>query len=235
MEELISVRNVSKSFSSRFVLKGINLEVRKGEIFGLLGLNGAGKTTLIKIILKFLRPDKGVVMWKDSLLTDAVIRDKIGYLPENFFPPSQLKAIELLEGLASACTSTLPPSQLLKMVGLEKEAGRYLGFYSRGMMQRFGVALCLLKDPEVVIMDEPTLGLDIRGQRQMFDLMASLKDKGKTIIFSSHILSQVQTIADVISIVNRGRVSFGGKIEELLNLHSTKVFEEAFLKEIEKQ
>jgi ABC-2 type transport system ATP-binding protein len=233
MDVLISLYNIKKRFGEVTVLKGIDLQIRKGEIFGLLGPNGAGKTTLIRSLLSLIKTDEGLVEFKGSPRTDQDIQECFGFLPENFFPPRNLKARELLEilGWGFGLTSGRVDS-LLELVGLRDQGSKYIRAYSRGMIQRLGLAVALLKDPEVLVFDEPTLGLDPLGQRQVLGLLRQLNQKGKTIFFSSHILSQIEKLCSRIGIIHQGSISFVGTVGEVLQKHSTDSLDEAFLRQV---
>ena len=234
MMHALTVENLSKRFGPRQVLDKVSLKIKPQEIFALLGLNGAGKTTLIRSLLGFLRPQAGRVLLGGEIASPYKIREKVSYLPENFSPPYYLKAIEFLSSLASLWPRRkFSPQQLLALVGLEGEGNKYLRFYSRGMIQRFGLALCLLKDPQIIILDEPLLGLDVLGQRKMYELMKSLQKEGKTIIFSSHIFSQIEAVADALGIISKGHIVFLGTATELKAKSNCPSLEKAFLKTVQ--
>lgn len=228
---LLEVKALSKSFAKFKVLENVSLNVNEGEIFGLLGPNGAGKTTLIKCIFKFLKFSSGEVFYKDKPLNLSQIHSDFGYLPENFFPPTELTGREFLKTLSLSLNK---PSHyvdfLLKKVGLQDK--KKIKHYSKGMVQRLGLACALLKEPKVLILDEPTLGLDPLGQREILILLKELKEEKKTIFFSSHNLFQVGEICDRIGIIHQGRMKFIGRIEEFLAKNNSNTLEEAFLKEI---
>jgi len=229
-ESIIEVGNLCKTFGKFPVLKDISLTVFEGEIFGLLGLNGAGKTTLIKSMLHLIKPQKGEIKYKGRPLLPSHIYKEFGYLPERFMPPLEITAKELLEFLGmSLGVNLLTVSFLLEKFNL---GGRKkIKYYSRGMVQRLGLCCALLKSPEVIILDEPTLGLDPLGQRDILKLLLDINREGTTIFFSSHNLLQVERICHRIAIIKKGEIMFCGKIEELKASHATESFEEAFLKE----
>ncbi|MBI4846614.1 MAG: ABC transporter ATP-binding protein [Candidatus Omnitrophica bacterium] len=234
MSVLICFKNLKKNFGSTEVLKGINLDLEQGEIFGLLGPNGAGKTTLLRCLLGLLKIQQGNIYYKDRQLTNKDIRFKFGFLPENFSPPKNLKAVELLNilswGIVSQYNNT---DSLLGLVGLLENKNKYIGAYSRGMIQRLGLACALLKDPQVLILDEPTLGLDPLGQRSMIELLKQLNGQGKTIFFSSHILSQIEKVCARVGIIDKGSLKFTGMVSEIIRKHKVLSLEDAFLKEVE--
>ena len=233
MYPLISLENIKKQFGQSLVLEDISLRINQGEIFGLLGLNGAGKTTLIRCLLGLLKVNNGSISFKGRSLRPQDVRENFGFLPENFSPPQNLKAGEFLRILGRGLgAKTNQVDRLLELVGLKEHSRKYIKAFSRGMIQRLGLAVCLLKDPEVLILDEPALGLDILGQRQVLELISGLNQQGKTVFFTSHILSQIEKTCARIGIIHRGRISFSGSAEELTRKHNVPGLEEAFLREI---
>lgn len=231
---LVSIRALRKKFNGKSVLEDIYLEIREREVLGLLGINGAGKTTLIRSILGFLKIDQGEILFKNQFLRPEHIHTNFGFLPENFLPPPHLKGREFLKIIAEGLKVSFERvDYLLERVGLRESGEKYIKNYSKGMIQRLGLACALLKDPQVLILDEPTLGLDPLGQKQLLEILAEMNKLGKTIFFSSHILSQIEKICHRIAILHLGKIKFVGKIEEILKKYNTSSLEEAFLKEIE--
>ena len=209
-------------------LKGCSLKVFKGETFGLLGPNGAGKTTLLKALLGIVRPTSGGGLLLGRPIGDRAIKERVGYLPENAYFYDYLTGWEFLQFVAGLFQ--IPPRvqrqripQLLDLVGLAKSAAKkkQLRQYSKGMLQRIGMAQALINDPEVVFLDEPMSGLDPMGRYQIRKIILSLKSQGKTIFFNSHILSDVEKICDRIAILARGELICIGSLDELLGTGET--------------
>ncbi len=204
-------------------LKGCSLSVFPGETFGLLGPNGAGKTTLLKLLLGIIRPTSGRGLLLNHPLGSRSVKQRLGYLPENAYFYDYLTGWECLQmtaGLfqipAQVQRQRIP--QLLELVGLPQTAARkkQMRQYSKGMLQRVGMAQALINDPELVFLDEPMSGLDPLGRYQMRNIILSLKQQGKTIFFNSHILSEVEQICDRVAILDRGELICSGSIDELL-------------------
>jgi ABC-2 type transport system ATP-binding protein len=204
-------------------LKACTLKVYKGETFGLLGLNGAGKTTLLKTLLGIVKPSSGRGLLLGKPIGDRSIEQKIGYLPENPYFYDFLTGWELLEYTAglfeiprSVQRKRIPA--LLELVGLAQSAAKkkQLRQYSKGMVQRVGMAQALINDPELVFLDEPMSGLDPLGRKQMRDIIVSLGDAGKTVFFNSHVLSEVEQICNRVGILAQGELISCGTLEELL-------------------
>lgn len=209
-------------------LKCCSLTVYKGETFGLLGQNGAGKTTLLKLLLSIIRPTSGRGLLLGKPLGDRTVKERIGYLPENPYFYDYLTGwefIQLAAGLfqipAKVQHQRIP--QLLELVGLSQADARHkqMRRYSKGMLQRVGMAQALINDPEVVFLDEPMSGLDPVGRLQMREIILSLKAAGKTIFFNSHILSEVEQICDRIAILAQGELICSGSLNELLGTYNT--------------
>jgi ABC-2 type transport system ATP-binding protein len=217
-EAVIEIENLTKDYSVGFIKKKavraldhLTLEVYRGEIFGFLGPNGAGKTTTLKLLMGLIWPSEGTAKILGRPIQDVSVRSRIGYLPENPYFYDYLSGRELLE--YTAALFGIGPRQaksrieeLIHLVGLEEAADRQLRKYSKGMLQRIGIAQALINDPEVVFMDEPMSGLDPIGRRQIRDLLLKLRQDGKTVFFSSHILSDVEALCDRVGILNRGRL-----------------------------
>jgi len=226
-EPLLTLQEVSKLFKLLWgrgklrALDHMDLTVYKGEIFGLLGPNGSGKSTTMKLMLGLLRPTTGEIRIAGHPAGSIEAKEKIGFLPENPYFPQFLSAKEVLEFYGPLCglhgeKLEARSNELLKLVGLDTVAGRTLRAFSKGMLQRIGLAQALLSDPEILLLDEPTAGVDPIGSRQIRDIMLELRSRGKTIIFSSHLLEQVQEVADRVAILHLGKKVCEGTLEELL-------------------
>jgi len=227
---VVETWNINKIYRTGFWLNqkvqsltNFSLSVRQGETFGLLGPNGAGKTTLLKILLGVIRPTSGRAVLLGRPIGDRATKQKVGYLPENPYFYDFLTAWEFLEfvgGLfqipVSKQKQRIP--QLLDLVGLAPKTAKkkQLRQYSKGMMQRVGMAQALINDPELVFFDEPMSGLDPLGRYQVREIILSLKEQGKTIFFNSHVLTDVEQICDRIAILARGELICVGSLEEIL-------------------
>jgi ABC-2 type transport system ATP-binding protein len=228
MADAIRIENLKKSFRLGFIpktkeiLKGISLSVKEGEIFGYLGPNGAGKTTTIKCLLGLIFPDAGTIeiFGQSHLSTRA--RQNLGFLPENPYFYDYLTACEFLEFYADLfglgrVDKDARISRLLKLVGLERSASLQLRKFSRGMLQRIGLAQALVNDPELVILDEPLGGLDPLGRKEIRDIIIRFKQEGKTVFFTSHILQDIEMICDHVAIIVGGRVVKQGALQDLVS------------------
>ena len=235
-EIVLQVENLEKSYWGHLrlkryrVLKGLSLGVLRGEIFGLLGQNGAGKTTAIKIILGLVFPDAGSVRLFGRRNTVASVRERIGFLPENPYFYEYLTGREFLDYCGrlfgySTYERSRRIDSILEKVGMKERAGVQLRKFSKGMLQRIGLAQALINDPDLVILDEPMSGLDPVGRREFRDIILSLRERGKTVFFSSHILSDAEALCDRVGIVKDGRITAEGKLGDLLRptVHSWDV------------
>ena len=204
-------------------LQDVSLQVYQGETFGLLGPNGAGKTTLLKILLNIINPTSGRALLLNKPLGDQKVKYKLGYLPENAYYYDFLTAWEFLNMIGDlfqipAQQKKRRISELLDLVGLAKKTAQkqQIKKYSKGMMQRVGMAQALINDPDIVFLDEPMSGLDPIGRYQVREIILSLKQQGKTIFFNSHILSDVEKICDRIAILSKGKLINIGSLDEIL-------------------
>ena len=227
MPPAIEFVNVSKVYRRRLggqqipALSDISFQVSTGEVCAFLGPNGAGKTTSMSILMGFLYADSGEIRVFDYAPGDVRAKRRIGFLPENFAFYKHLNAKKLLRfHLNLAGREVADPDALiaglLEKVKLSGYEGLKIGKYSRGMVQRLGIAQALLGDPELLVFDEPTSGLDPAGRKEIRELMLALKAAGKTVFLSSHILSEVEQICDRVIIVDRGRLVRAGTLKEML-------------------
>ena len=212
------------------VLSEVSLSVAQGEIFGFLGHNGAGKTTTMKILLGLLRATSGRVELLGSPTENVAVRSQIGYLPESPYFYDYLTAEEFLcfyGKLAGLARETIQNRilELLESVSLTEARHRQLRKFSKGMLQRIGLAQALIHDPELIILDEPMSGLDPSGRKEVRDLILGLRDQGKTVFFSTHIISDVEMICDRVGILARGKMLALGRIEDLVNEHEARSVE----------
>ncbi len=212
----IDIKGLSKSFSNGWlgkkqVISDLSFQIRDNEVFGYLGGNGAGKTTTFKMMLGLIRPDKGDISFWGQPAKERICRSLIGYLPEQPYFYSYLTGAEALNFYASLFDMTRNErkkkvGELLDLVGLTHAGNTQLRKFSRGMLQRIGIAQALVNDPKLLILDEPMSGLDPMGRKAMRDIILNCRDQGKTIIFSSHIISDVEMICDRAGILAKGEL-----------------------------
>jgi len=218
----IEMRGVCKSFGKKQALADLSLTVGKGEVYGLIGPNGAGKTTAMSIMVGLTGPDSGhcSVLGRAPRSKGPAERSRVGFLPEEPVFPEGLSALECLEFLGGCMGSSHGRAELLGLlgrVGLAQDAKRRATGFSRGMRQRLGLACALLGDPEVLILDEPSSALDPEGRRAVLDLIGALKDSGRTVLLSTHILSDVERACDRIGLIDSGRLILEGAMDDVLD------------------
>ncbi|MDO4296344.1 MAG: ABC transporter ATP-binding protein [bacterium] len=221
---MLEIRNLYKAYGKLQVLDGLNLTIHEGELFGFVGSNGAGKTTTIKIITGLLQADSGDVLVdgvKAAQQREA-LKSKIGYVPDFFGVYDNLKVSEYMEFFASCYgIEGLRARQrymtLLEQVGLEEKVNFYVDGLSRGMKQRLCLARALIQDPQLLVLDEPASGLDPRSRLEMKGILKELREQGKTIMLSSHILSELAEICTDIGIIDQGKMAAKGSIEDILS------------------
>jgi len=233
MEYAIETYSLTKIFSDWwgrakvYAVDDLNLQVRYNEVFGLLGPNGSGKTTTIKMLLGLLYPTKGKALMLGGDGADPHVNSRIGFLPEESYLYRYLNARETLDfygrlfGLPVKVRK-MRIEALLDMVGLKAVANRPVGTFSKGMARRIGLAQALINDPDLLILDEPTTGLDPIGTRQIKDLIIKLAKRGKTIMLCSHLLADVEDVCDRIAILYGGRIQTEGRVRELLQQTNKK-------------
>lgn len=228
-ETIVETRSLTKVYRDFWgrqkvrALKALDLEVRQGEIIGLLGPNGSGKTTTIKLILGLLFPTAGQALVFGRDATDVTKNQRIGYLPEESYLYRFLNAEETLDFYGRLfniprAVRRQRVADLIEMVGLDWAKRRQLKEYSKGMTRRIGLAQALINDPELIVLDEPTTGLDPIGTREMKDLILKLREEGKTVLMCSHQLADVQDVCDRIAILYQGELKEMGRVDTLLKV-----------------
>lgn len=228
MGNVLELRDVRKTFRPGFipkkkeVLKGVSFTVAEGEIFGYLGPNGAGKTSTIKCVLGLIFPDAGTISLFGRSPLDSRAKEKLGFLPENPYFYDYLTAREFLDFYAQLFR--IPRAEragrinrLLHRVDLEQAADVPLRKFSRGMLQRIGLAQALINDPVFVILDEPLGGLDPLGRKEIRDIILGLREEGKTVLFTSHILQDIEMICDRVAIIVGGQIHNQGRLSDLIS------------------
>jgi ABC-2 type transport system ATP-binding protein len=228
----VAVHGLTKIFPVPFhptrgvlAVKDLSLRIEPGEVYGLLGPNGSGKSTTLKIILGLVSPTRGrtEIFGRDSRLVES--REAVGFLPENPYFYKYLTGAETLRFFGRLCGMTGATlksrvNELLDLVGLNKARDRRLGTYSKGMLQRIGLAQALIHDPRLVVLDEPTAGVDPAGSREIRDLIMDLKRRGITVLLSSHLLAQAQEICDRVGILADGVLVREGHLQELISIEN---------------
>jgi len=230
-ESAVKIENLIKDFktSSRReplrAVDGVSLEIKAGEVYGLIGPNGSGKSTTMKALLGLVAPTSGTcaIFGRDSMKVDS--RNDVGFLPENPYFYKHLTGAETIRFYGRLCGLRGKPLQerieeLLVLVGLENARDRRLGGYSKGMLQRIGLAQALVQEPRLVILDEPTAGVDPVGSRQIRDLIFALRARGITVFLCSHLLEQVQEVCDRVGIIFRGKIVKEGPLEDLIAIEN---------------
>lgn len=218
--EQLTKAYTKSNISSRLAVDNLNITLNRGEVFGFLGPNGAGKSTVIKILMNFIRQSSGSALINGIPVDDPNVRRAVGYLPENPYFYDHLTAEEILTfgGKAAGLSKHTIDGridELLEKMKLLHVKKQKLRTYSKGMVQRTGLALALIHQPEICILDEPMSGLDPLGRRLVADLILDMRHKGQTVFFSSHILSDIEKLCDRVGILNRGRLLYCGGIKEL--------------------
>lgn len=224
---VIDIQDVSKTYREGLIrkktveaLKGVSFQVQKGEIFGLLGPNGAGKTTLIKVLLGIVRRTGGKAFMLDQPVGTRPIREKIGYLPESHLIPRHLTgdtALEYYGQLNGMSVADIRKNrgELLGRVGLGEWGNTPVRSYSKGMKQRLGLAQAMIHDPELIILDEPTDGVDPVGRADIRNVLREIRDRGTTVFINSHLLQEIELVCDRVAILMHGRLRHVGRVDEL--------------------
>ena len=215
----IETTNLTKKYGNVQAVRDLDLRVGRGEIFGFLGPNGAGKSTTINILLDFVRPTSGQasVLGMDCQAESKRVRSRIGVLPEGYDTYSRLTGRQHLEFAIDSKGVDADPDRLLSRVGLDGDGGRKAGEYSKGMSQRLTLAMALVGDPDLLILDEPTTGLDPNGAREVREVIREENSRGTTVFFSSHILGQVEAVCDRVGILQNGELVADDSVEGLQN------------------
>jgi ABC-2 type transport system ATP-binding protein len=229
---VIETENLSKEYPYGFLhlkkktsLEGLNLQVEQGEVFGFLGPNGAGKSTTIKLLMRLIFPTSGTARILGKSIEDVSMHQDVGYLPEQPYFYDYLTAAEVLDYFArfhklTAVDRRARVDKMLKKVGLETARKIQLRKYSKGMLQRVGMAQAILHDPAVVILDEPMSGLDPLGRREVRDIILELKKEGRTVLFSTHILSDAETLCDRVGVIVGGKLRGVGTPLEIVGIET---------------
>lgn len=226
---MLQIKNLTKEYGGTKVVDSLSLDVKSGVMFGFLGPNGAGKTTTMKIIVGLTEGTKGGATIDKVSSQSKNVKENIGYMPEDPYFYDHLTATEFLNFMSSLFKKPHNHEtnvQLLKEVGLGKATSKKIGHFSKGMKQRLGLAQALVNDPEYLFLDEPLDGLDPIGRREFKQILLSLKKKGKTIFFNSHILSDVEEICDQIGVINKGKLIYSGGVKAFCGKQS---LEDAFV------
>ncbi|QLG49629.1 ABC transporter ATP-binding protein [Natrinema halophilum] len=215
--QALTVDNLTKSFGQTVALDDLSFEVKTGEVFGFLGPNGAGKSTTINVVLDFVRPTAGsvTVLGMDAQRHSRDIRKRTGVLPEGVETYDRLTARQHLEFAIDSKNADDSPEALLERVGLEDDIDRKAGGYSKGMAQRLMLAMALVGDPELLILDEPSTGLDPNGAREMREIVREENERGATVFFSSHVMGQVEAVCDRVGILRDGEMVAVDSVEGL--------------------
>jgi len=233
---MLSLENVTKKYGTLIAVEDVSYTVDRGEFFALLGPNGAGKTTIVRMLLGFSRPTYGTILIDGIPAERSESRKKIGYLAELHRIPPYLSGQEYLMRHAAFCELTRSSAkkavgEILERVGMTGKENKKASQYSKGMAQRIGLGAALLGNPELLVLDEPVSGLDPLGMRDVRKILEEFKDRGNTIILSSHLLSEVERLCDTAAIMNRGRILIKDSISKIVHEHET--LEDVFIRHIE--
>ncbi|HHW31689.1 MAG TPA: ABC transporter ATP-binding protein [Clostridiaceae bacterium] len=235
----IEVKNVTKNYKKNIAVDNVSLTINRHEIFGLVGPNGAGKSTLISMLITLIKPDSGdIIVEGNSVLTQAAnIRKMIGFVPQDIALYPTLTAYDNLKfwgelyGLKSSQLETRI-KEVLKIAGMEGRAHDRIEEYSGGMKRRINIAVALLHHPEILVMDEPTVGVDIISKHYIIDTIKNLKNEGRTIIYTSHDIDEMEAICDRIALMKKGRILMCQPVDKIRKLSSSGKLKEAVLEAI---
>jgi ABC-2 type transport system ATP-binding protein len=218
---MIELNTVNKRYDTLLAVENVSFSVKSGEYFALLGPNGAGKTTIVKMLLDFTRPTSGNLSLNGLPSTNAACRTAVGYLSENLHIPPYLSGWQYLQRCAELLEMNRSDAmnqckRIIELIGMQGREDTKVKTYSKGMIQRFGLGAVLIGNPKLLILDEPTAGLDPIGIREVRQLLESLKHQGMTILLNSHMLSEVEKICDTVAIINRGKLLVKDKISTIV-------------------
>jgi ABC-2 type transport system ATP-binding protein len=234
---VIEIRRLSKAFGDTLAVDDVSFAVRPGEIFGFMGHNGAGKTTTIRMLLGLLRPTRGEagVLGYDIVRDSLAIRRQSGYLPGDYALPKEMSARRFLRYIGAMFGFAGAPlerriEELLELFGLATVADNRLGSFSSGMIQKVGLAQALINEPRVLLLDEPTAGLDPIGRQELLELIVQLARRdGVTVLFSTHILSDIERVCERVAILHHGRLIASGDLADLKNRHGAAHMDDLYL------
>ena len=236
MPDAIDIRGLSKSFGDTIAVEDVTFAVKRGEVFGFMGHNGAGKTTTIRMLVGLLRPTRGSasVLGYDIVRDSLAIRRVAGYLPGDYALPKEMTARRFLRYIGAMFGMTGAAVEkriedLLAQFDLSGVADHRLGTFSSGMTQKVGLAQALINDPAILLLDEPTSGLDPIGRHDTLGLIRRLADDGVTVLFSTHILSDIERVCERVAIVNHGRLIANGDLSELKRRHGAQQMDDLYL------
>ncbi len=226
---VIEIKNLSKFYRTQKAVSGLNMTIEKGDLYGFVGANGAGKTTTLKILATLLRPSSGEasVLGHEVQINPHEIRRRIGYMPDFFGVYQDMETWEYLDFFGAAYRMTPTERErrvgdVLELVGLSAKKDNLIGELSRGMQQRLGLARVLMHDPELLLLDEPASGLDPRARLEIIAVLQELQKMGKTILISSHILSELQQLCNKVGIIERGKLVYSGPVATIPS-HGKKI------------
>lgn len=236
---IINCKNVVKQYASKAVLDGVNLEIKQGEFFGLVGMNGSGKSTLIKAILDLVGINSGDITIQDRSHREVSSRENIAYLPDRFSPPVHLRGQDFIQYMLRLHGTVREKSEIdntLESLDLDKEFLREsVNKLSKGMTQKLGLASCLLSGKSLLILDEPMSGLDPRARVLFKKQLSRLKQQGTTVFFSSHVLADVEELADTMAVLHNSKIYFSGTPEAFKQQFNGETVEQAYMNCIEKK
>ena len=234
MNTALSISNLAKSYGKQNILSGINLELLPGEFLGLVGVNGAGKTTLFKCLLDFTQVDAGSISIFGLAHSRTKARENLVFLPEKFIPPYYLSGKDFLaymHDLHGTKYDAVAVEEILAILDLDPVfIDKPVGQLSKGMSQKIGLAACLLSNKDLLVLDEPMSGLDPRARAYLKKYLLTLKEKGKTLFFSTHMLADVETLCDKVAVLHAGKIRFVGSPAECCSAYDTDDFEQAYLR-----